>query len=243
MDEEIVRIVQSVGLLDELLPQLKPANGLELIDEKFNVLFRAKSVFPGGFSSDHFLFLQPELETVLRNGCKRFPNVNLIYKDITDFEQSNEGVTVFSNTDRLVAAKYMIACDGAKSFTRNKLGIDLEDLRFDKDILKIDALELDSTTDQYNTVQKVCNHRKPWVRMNGVGNHKRWELNYTNGLSKEEIQKPEKIKQLLHEIGVETHNLQIQHGVRQNVAIGTNATRLAGVLFSGSRQTLDRNFM
>ncbi len=217
MDEEIVRIVQSVGLLDELLPQLKPSGGLELTDEKFNVLFRAKSVFPGGFSSDHFLFLQPELETILRNGCKRFPNVNLVYKGITDFEQSNDGITVFSNTERLASAKYMIACDGANSFTRNKLGINREDLRFDKDILKIDALEVVPTPDQYNTVQKICSHKKPWVRMNGISNHKRWELNYTNGLSKEEIQKPEKIKQLLSEIGADTGNLQIQHGVLYSV--------------------------
>lgn len=234
MDEEIVRIVQSVGLLDELLPKLKPASGLELVDEKFNVLFRAKSVFPGGFSSDHFLFLQPELETILRNGCRRFPNVHLMYEDITDFEQSSEGVTVFSNTGKFASAKYMIACDGANSFTRNKLGIGLNNLRFDKDILKIDALELSPGPDQYNTVQKICSHRKPWVRMNGVGNHKRWELNYTNGLSKEEIQKPEKIKQLLYEIGVETKNLQIQHGVLYSVkSVVANEWQRGNIILAG----------
>lgn len=218
IDEEVVRIVQSVGLLDELMPHIKPADGLELVDKKFNVLFRAKSIFPSGFASAHFLFLQPELENILRNGCKRFQNVTLLYgKDITDFEQANNRVTVFSNTEKLAETKYFLACDGARSFTRNKLGIGLNDLGFDKDILKIDALEIRPATLSFNTIQKICNPKQPWVRMNGVGKHKRWELNYTKGLSKQEIEKPEVVELMLKEIGVQTDNLKIQHGVLYSV--------------------------
>jgi 3-(3-hydroxy-phenyl)propionate hydroxylase len=46
-----------------------------------------------------------------------------------------------------------------------------------------------------------------------VGNHRRWELNYNSGLSKEEIEKPENIKKLLSEVGVDVSNLKISHAV------------------------------
>lgn len=218
IDEEIVRIVQSIGLLDELMPSLKPSDGLELVDNKFNVLFSGKSNFPSGYSSAHFLFPQPVLENILCNNCKRFQNVTLLFgKDITDFKQNDNRVTAFANTEILAQAKFFLACDGARSFTRNKLEIGLNDLGFNKDILKIDALEINPTIDSFNTIQKICNPRQPWVRMNGVRNHKRWELNYTKGMSKQEIEKPEVIEQLLKEIGVQTDNIKIQHSVLYSV--------------------------
>ncbi len=132
IDEEIVRIVQSVGLLDELMPRLKPSDGLEIVDKNFNVLFSAKTISESGFASSHFLFLQPELESILRKGCERFPNVTLMFgKDITDFRQEKERIIVFSKHEQIAKASYFIASDGAKSFTRNKLGIAINDLGFD----------------------------------------------------------------------------------------------------------------
>lgn len=218
MDDEIVRIIQSVGLHDEFYPTLKPINGLELVDKNFKTLFRGKSVFPSGYISNHFLFWQPQLENILRNGCQRFSNVKLLYaKDITDILQNNDSVTIFSGEEKIAQAKYLLGCDGARSFTRNHLGIGINDLLFDKNILKIDAFQIQPTEETFNSVQKICNATTPWVRMNGVGNHKRWELNYTNGLSKEQIEQPETIQKMLREIGVNTDNLQIQHGVLYSV--------------------------
>lgn len=50
-----------------------------------------------------------------------------------------------------------------------------------------------------------------------MDNHKRWELNYTKGLSKQTIENESVIKNMLKEIDVETDNLKIQHGVIYSV--------------------------
>lgn len=214
MDDEIVRIIQSVGLRDELFERIKPMNGLELLDHNHKLLFRGANKFPSGYPSNHFLFFQPELERVLRMGCGSYPNVTLQYgTEITVLTQTANKVSIESNGEKLAEAHYLIGCDGARSFIRTSLGIGLNDLGFKKSALKIDAYDLSHESPALDTVQKICSHTKPWVHMKGVGNHLRWELNYTDGLSKEEIEKPGTASRMLKEIGVDTTQLEIVHAV------------------------------
>lgn len=214
LDDEILRILQSVNLSEAMLPRLKPSWGLEMIDTNGRMMFRGNNKFPGGYEASNFMFLQPELEDILRGGIERFPNVKLVYDvEVTDFQQKDETVEVFSKEGKIAESTYIIACDGANSFVRTKLGIGQEGLKFQKAALKIDAFELNPNGEVYHAVQKICSTTKPFVRMQGVGNHRRWELNYNCGLSKEEIEQPENIKNLLAEIGVDVSNLKIVHAV------------------------------
>ncbi|MEL7535354.1 MAG: FAD-dependent monooxygenase, partial [Bacteroidota bacterium] len=75
IDDEIVRIVQSVGLLEPLLQHLRPFKGMELVDSNGEVLIYGALNFPSGYVSNHFFFYQPELEKILRLGCARYSNV------------------------------------------------------------------------------------------------------------------------------------------------------------------------
>jgi 3-(3-hydroxy-phenyl)propionate hydroxylase len=214
IDDEIVRILQAVNLSEKILPRLKPLWGLELMDTQQRVLFRGNNKFPGGYESSNFLFLQPELEQILRAGTERYRNVDLLYeKQVTDFHQHDSSIEIFSKDGKIAEASYLIACDGANSFVRNKLGIRQKNLKFQKAALKIDAYELIQNGKVYHTVQKICSTSKPYVRMQGVGNHRRWELNYDPRLTKEEIKNPENIKKLLAELGVNVSNLKIAHVV------------------------------
>ncbi|MBL7815559.1 MAG: bifunctional 3-(3-hydroxy-phenyl)propionate/3-hydroxycinnamic acid hydroxylase [Saprospiraceae bacterium] len=214
LDDEILRILQSVGLSDTMYSRLKPSWGLELLDTNGRVMFRGNNKFPGGYEASNFMFLQPELEEILRGGISRYPNVNVLYGvEITDFAQNKDTVTVFSKDGKVAEARYLIASDGANSFFRNKLGIGQTDLKFKHSALKIDAYELKDNAEAFHAVQKICSGSKPYVRMQGAGAHRRWELNYNSGLSKQELEKPENIKSLLAEIGVEVENLDIAHAV------------------------------
>lgn len=214
IDDEILRILQSVNLSETILPRLKPSWGLELLDKQQRVMLRCNNKFAGGYEASNFLFIQPELEEILKKGAERYANVHLLYEtEVTDFQQKDSAIKIFSKNGKIVETSYMIACDGANSLIRKKLGIGQNNLKFQKSALKIDAYELSQNTEVFHTVQKISSTSKPYVRMQGVGNHRRWELNYNCGLTKEEIEKPENIKKLLEEVGVNASNLKIVHAV------------------------------
>ena len=73
LDDEILRILQSVDLSETMMPHLRSSWGLELLNESQNrVMFRGNNRFAGGYDASNFMFLQPELEDVLRGGFKDF---------------------------------------------------------------------------------------------------------------------------------------------------------------------------
>lgn len=171
--------------------------------------------YPSGYPSNHFFFYQPDLEKVLRDGLERYQSVTTIYDtNVTDVQQNEEGVTISSEGEEIAKASYLIACDGANSFTRNWLGIGLNDLGFEKKVLKVDALDTSGKNPTIDTVQKICGRKMPWVRMQGVGKHRRWELNFDKGLTKNEIENIDVTKNLLEELSIDTSHLEILHSVQ-----------------------------
>lgn len=214
LDDEILRILQSVNLSETILPRLKPSWGLELLDKNQRVLLRCNNKFAGGYEASNFLFIQPDLEEILKRGVESYANVDLLYEtEVIDFQQKDKTIEIFFKDGTTVETSYMIACDGANSFVRKKLNIGQNNLKFQKSALKIDAYELGQNTEVFHAVQKISSTAKPYVRMQGMGSHRRWELNYNCGLTKEEIEKPENIKKLLEDVGVDVSNLKIVHAV------------------------------
>ncbi|MEM9986776.1 MAG: FAD-dependent monooxygenase, partial [Bacteroidota bacterium] len=168
-----------------------------------------------GYASNHFFFYQPELENILREGCERFAAVDTLYDtEIQELAQDEDGVTVISEGNPIATASYLIACDGAHSFTRQALGIGVKDLGFRKKVLKVDAFDTSDENPTVDTVHKFCSTQTPWVRMQGVGKHRRWELNFDRGLSREEMEDVKVAHQLLGELGIDTSELDIQHMVQ-----------------------------
>jgi 3-(3-hydroxy-phenyl)propionate hydroxylase len=215
LDAEILRIMQFVDLSDRLTPLLRPSPFLELCDPQFRPLLRASIPFYSGYASNDFMFFQPELEEILQSGVARFPNVTLAYQtEVTRVLQDDQSVKVETNGSLRAQATFLVACDGAKSMVRNLLGIRQIHFGFEKGALKVDALETgDDSAVQSEAVQKICSHQKPWVRMKGRGAHRRWELNYAMTMPRAEYEKPETVKKLLNEIGVDTRRLEILHAV------------------------------
>ena len=215
LDDEILRIVQSVGLLTPLLKHLKPFKGMELLDASENVLISGFLDYPSGYASNHFFFYQPEFERILREGCERCATVDTRYDtEIQQLIQDENGVEAISEGQKIAKANYLVACDGARSFTRHALGIGLKELGFRKKVLKVDAFDTSDQNPTVDRVQKFCSTQTPWVRMQGVGKHRRWELNFDKGLSKEKLENIEMAYQLLSELGIDTTELDIQHMVQ-----------------------------
>lgn len=135
LDDESLRTIQSIGLVDQVRPHTTPQHIMRLVNG------RGKSIIINNPQSDEFGwerkhgFIQPEVDRELYEGLSRFSNVNVRF--------GHEVLEVSETADRVIAtvkaideagheieqhfeAPYLIGCEGGKSPTRKRLGISFE---------------------------------------------------------------------------------------------------------------------
>lgn len=194
IDHEVMRLFQSAGLADRLAPMMRETQGHMHIGADGGVIRymgTAGRPRPFGWSGDYF-FYQPELEAVLRDGLDRFPEVDLrLGVECLGVEQDGREVRVrladAEGESRTVAARWVIACDGASSPTRKALGVALDDLDFEEPWLVVDV-EVDGPlvfpgfhhvpegADLQQLSIMLCDPSRPATIVPGRGNHRRWEF-------------------------------------------------------------------
>ncbi|EGF91028.1 3-3-hydroxy-phenylpropionate/3-hydroxycinnamic acid hydroxylase [Asticcacaulis biprosthecium C19] len=205
IDHEMMRLFQNLGLAETLLPHMRETQGhmhLGADGDVIRYMGSAGKPRPYGWANDYF-FYQPELESALRDGFRRFGNVAFIQ----GVRATVEGTTVASG-DRIFRARYIIACDGARSPTRESLGISLDDLLFEESWLVVDAnvdgpisfpaipsLPADSDPQQLSIM--TCDPRRPATIVPGRGAHRRWEFMLLPGESETAIVEPASIQALI----------------------------------------------
>lgn len=183
-DDEVMRVFQTIGLADAILPTTRLNPGMRFIDAQGALLMdwpRPQEVSGQGWHAS-YRFHQPDLERILRDGLQRFASVTVRARcDAFAFEQDREGVTVRYEeltTGRLrqVRARYVVGCDGARSLVRRFIGSSMDDLGFHERWLVVDAVlrqpkpELGDHTIQY------CNPARPATYVRGPGDRRRWEI-------------------------------------------------------------------
>ncbi len=217
LDHEAIRSFQGAGLADRVLPhtilfQRSVYRGVE--GQIIKQLVTAPPPYQLGWCPN-YLFSQPIVDSILRDAAAERPGVTmLVPAEVSDAWQDAEGVTlevrhaddtsrdvrahVCAHVRAHVRAKYVVACDGASSPMRRRLGIGLDDLAFEEPWLVVDALideahlpNLPATTVQY------CEPSRPATHVRGPGNHRRWEIMMLPGETPEEINREERIWQLL----------------------------------------------
>src|ERR1700685_26548 len=94
LDGEGMRLFQTMGLAEQLLPRLQVSRNIRHVsaDGKLLLLIARSGTGPEGWHNA-YRFYQPELETVLRSGVSRFPAVDVrLRSDAFAIEQAREGV-------------------------------------------------------------------------------------------------------------------------------------------------------
>src|SRR5271168_2239406 len=78
LDGEGMRLFQTMGLAEELLPQLNVSRNIRHVsaDGKLLLLIARSGVGPEGWNNA-YRFYQPEFEAVLRQGASRHPSVDV----------------------------------------------------------------------------------------------------------------------------------------------------------------------
>ena len=214
IDHEMMRIFQSVGLAEAVLPLMREAHGHIHIGADGGVIrYLGSAGLPKryGFANDYFFF-QPELEAALQAALARHPHVEMRRGTaLTALAQTQDGVTLTTqrgNATQRVTARTLVACDGANSFVRKALGIRLADLQFHEPWLVVDA-EVDGPitfpdfagvpagADLQRLSVMLCDPKRPATLVPGRGNHRRWEFMLLPGEDDLAMMQPDRVKALI----------------------------------------------
>ena len=203
-DAEIMRVFQSVGLAEAVLPACAELRGMHFLNAAGEKLFGFDAPegpgahgWPAGY-----MFYQPDLERALQAGVQRFPNVE-VYRghEVLEIQQGQGAVAVSARNletgeEKRVSADYVWGCDGARSITRKTLGIDLEDLCFDQPWLVVDTM-LKRDVDLPEVCHQICDPARPVTYVPSAGRHRRWEFMLLPEEDPAEMERPETVWRLL----------------------------------------------
>lgn len=199
-DAEIMRIFASIGLAERIAAATRALEGSIYLgaDGKPIRTFRARPRAHELAWHPSNLFYQPQLESILREGLARFPNVTVLREhEVVSVRQGDDCCAILvsqvgkpapaeSRVTREVQARFVLACDGASSTIRKSLDIPLEDIGFEERWLVLDALVGGAMRwpDSYAVPEEVrsgryslmvCDPVRPATLIPGVGRHRRWE--------------------------------------------------------------------
>ena len=204
-DDEAMRVFQSIGLSDAVLPHVILSPGMRFVDADGHLMLdwpRPAEITPMGWHLS-YRFHQPDLENVLNDGLRRWPHVVVRNRcDVFAVDQDEHGVRVRYEdlgTGRLAEARvrYVIGCDGARSLVRRFMGSAMDDLGFHERWLVIDALLKRERPDLGDHSIQFCNPKRPATYVRGTGNRRRWEITVHPDEQMQSVTQPEQIWQLL----------------------------------------------
>ena len=146
-DHEALRVFQEIGVADEIAAAAVPHPGTDYLGVDGQIIKRfypAPPPEPLGWMPN-FMFVQPELEAVLRRAIDGMGTLRtLLEHQLLDFAQDEQGIEACvrraaDGTAFTLRARYLIAADGASSVARKQLAPAIEDLAFDEWWLIVDA--------------------------------------------------------------------------------------------------------
>lgn len=222
MDHEVARVLATLGIdcnndpaiqYHEELYYWKSADleDLQIVDWK--------SVSSSCWRVTYW-FNQPELEARLLDIVATLPSVTLIRGwEAVAIRQDAERVSVdLQETEELVGtdgkrqsftARYLVGCDGANSFVRDQLNIEVIDKGYFFDWLILDMIPDDDY--QMSPAQwQLCDPSRPTTLVPGGPGRRRWEFMVLPDESREEIAKPENAWKLLKPWGLTPENAKLE---------------------------------
>ncbi|WP_291820632.1 bifunctional 3-(3-hydroxy-phenyl)propionate/3-hydroxycinnamic acid hydroxylase [Bosea sp. (in: a-proteobacteria)] len=205
IDHEILRILDNLGVAEAVLPHVAPFHASEHFGADGQLIRRIDTVpepYPQGYVPT-MVFTQPPVEAALRAHAQSLPGVEVsLGTELVDLDATPDRVSLTLRSDdgtcRTVTADYVIACDGASSGIRERLGIRLTDLVFDEPWLVVDMLVDDAALSKLpqNSAQ-FCDPQRPTSFIIGPGNHRRWEIMLLPGENPRVAQTPGRVWELV----------------------------------------------
>ncbi len=203
MDDEVQRILQCIGLTDDLRNILTTVRGGEFLgpDRTRVVGVELPADDPDGPGIDWPLghcpaaaFHQPELEAFLRRAAGAAGVELRLGVEVVSVGQDADGTWADirpvgrpADAPTRCRASWLVAADGAGSAVRRQLGIPLVDQGFDQEWLVVDARVRRDDVDLPTLVQQICDPVRPATFVPGHGPYRRWEFQLQDGESPEVV--------------------------------------------------------
>ena len=202
IDDESLRTMQSVGIINDLVPHIVLGYGSEYFSPRGRLFLKVKpSTLEYGYPRRN-AFRQPILERLLRDNLSRFSNVTALFEtELVGFAQSRKGVNLDLRSiaaPLAVSCDYLIGCDGSRSFVRQALGVDLHGSTFKERWLIID---LEGTTDRTRDTKVYCNPEQPCLSLPGPNGTRRFEYMLRDGEADDDVLAPDRVVALLRLYG------------------------------------------
>jgi 3-(3-hydroxy-phenyl)propionate hydroxylase len=229
LDGEGMRLVQTMGLAEQLLPLLSVSRNIRHVsaDGKLLLLISRGGIGPEGWHNA-YRFYQPEFETVLRNGIIRFASVDLRLRcDAFALDEFGDHVRV--RYENLTAgelaqttARYVVGCDGARSLVRRFMGAALHDLRSHERWIVLDMIldqpprgvpEAADETGRVVDAIQYCDPSRPTTFVPMPGKRHRWEFMLMPGDDPTTVTKPGRIYEMLKPWSIDPAKSVIERAV------------------------------
>lgn len=179
-DDEAMRVFQTIGLAETLLPSCRVMTGYQLLTAAGEIMLKfdiPDQVGPNGWAAT-YAFHQPDIERPLRARLKELGVELRLSTTLTSLIQDERGVTAHvtnSDGEGTIRAKYIVGCDGANSKVREIIGAGVFDYDFSESWLVVDAI-IEHGEDLPNIGTQLCDPAQPTTFMHISGTRYRWEF-------------------------------------------------------------------
>lgn len=216
IDDEALRTIQSLGLVEQVLPHTTPNHAMRFLTPKGHCFADIQPLTREFGFSRRNAFIQPQVDNVLLQGLKQYPKTEVLFsRQLIEFSQDTQSVTLKMQNkqgqNEVVKAQYLIACDGGNSVVRRTLNIGFDGKTAPNQWIVID-IENDPLATPH--IYLCCDPVRPYVSAALPHGIRRFEFMVMPGETQEELSKPENINKLLAKVLPNTQNIEV---IRQRV--------------------------
>ncbi|CUW25374.1 MULTISPECIES: bifunctional 3-(3-hydroxy-phenyl)propionate/3-hydroxycinnamic acid hydroxylase MhpA [Streptomyces] len=180
-DGETARLLAGTGIGGELGRITEPGTGYQWRTADGKTLLDIEFTTEGPYGwPDANTMHQPALEELLAARAAQLPGITVLRdRRVVDIADGPAGVTVTAEDDEGAAqtfsARWVVGCDGANSFVRERMGVSVTDLGFSYEWLLCDV-ELREPRAFVPTNVQLCDPARPTTLVGSGPGHRRWEF-------------------------------------------------------------------
>ncbi|MFE6063690.1 bifunctional 3-(3-hydroxy-phenyl)propionate/3-hydroxycinnamic acid hydroxylase [Streptomyces sp. NPDC056431] len=201
-DGETARLIAGTGIGPQIGEFTEPADGYRWQNAAGQALLDIDfaAVGPYGWPDANTMH-QPTLEARLAARLSALPGVDIRRGErvvgLADHGERVEVTTTgLDGATHALTARWVVGCDGARSFVREALGVPVTDLGFSYDWLLCDVELAEPRTFTPSNVQ-ICDPARPTTLVASGPGHRRWEFMRLPGETNAELERPETAWRLL----------------------------------------------
>ena len=255
--DETLRVMAQIGIMDSLAPEMLMDTGARYFGRGGKLLADVRPGNPRLGQPGKSQFDQPVMEGLLFEAASTRKNIELHFNtEATSITQHPTGVSIKAvrlgershgvsgvlagdagtdhtpgaeapQTELLINASWVIACDGGRSFTRRELGIGLSGSTQVEKWIVVDLLDVPGEAEPFASFH--CNGTRPTVVVPGVKGRRRYEFMLFDGEDEQAMISEESIAELVapyQDISVVTVRRATVYTAHQRIAEKYRAERV-----------------